>query len=111
MAIVLTDSGRAQAPDGTDQVMRTPWGDPDIQGLFTTDDELGVPFERPEQFGDRAVVSEQEFADRQKQSARQAEVDAEEFAVPRTPGDAVEMGPGLRRIGWSVAALHGARRW
>ena len=26
---------------------RTAWGDPDISGLFTTDDELGVPFERP----------------------------------------------------------------
>jgi hypothetical protein len=86
VTIALADSGAgAQAP-GSDQVMRTPWGDPDIQGLFTTDDELGVPFERPEQFGDRAVVSEEEFADRQKQSVRQAEVDAEEFVVPRTPG-------------------------
>ena len=86
LTIVLADSGaRAQAP-GSDQVMRTPWGDPDIQGLFTTDDELGVPFERPEQFGDRAVVSEEEFAERQKQSVRQAEVDAEEFVVPRTAG-------------------------
>ena len=36
---------RPQAP-----ALRTPWGDPDIQGIFTTDDELGVPFERPEQF-------------------------------------------------------------
>jgi hypothetical protein len=87
LAIVLAGSGtRAQTPGGADPVMRTPWGDPDIQGLFTTDDELGVPFERPEQFGDRAVVSEQEFADRQTQAARQAEVDAEEFVVPRTPG-------------------------
>src|SRR5499426_285881 len=65
---------------------RTPWGDPDIQGLFTTDDELGVPFERPEQFGDREVVSEQEFAQRQTQAVRQAETDAEEFVAPRTAG-------------------------
>jgi hypothetical protein len=87
VAIVLAGPGtRAQAPGGAEHVMRTPWGDPDIQGLFTTDDELGVPFERPEQFGDRAVISEQEFADRQTQAARQAEVDAEEFVVPRAPG-------------------------
>ena len=66
--------------------VRTPWGDPDIQGLFTTDDELGVPFERPEQFGNRAVVTEEEYAERQKQSVRQAETDAEEFVVPRTGG-------------------------
>jgi hypothetical protein len=45
-----------------------------------------VPFERPVEFGDRAVVSEEEFAARQKQSTRQAEVDAEEFVVPRTAG-------------------------
>jgi hypothetical protein len=63
---------------------RTPWGDPDIQGLFTTDDELGVPFERPEQFAGRDVVSDKEFADRQTQAARQAETDAEEFVAPRT---------------------------
>ena len=66
--------------------VRTPWGDPDIQGLFATDDELGVPFERPEQFGNRAVVTEEEYAERQKQSVRQAETDAEEFVVPRTGG-------------------------
>jgi hypothetical protein len=87
LALAIAGSGaRAQAPVGSDQVMRTPWGDPDIQGLFTTDDELGVPFERPEQFGDRAVVSEEEFVARQKQATRQAEVDAEEFVVPRTAG-------------------------
>ena len=64
--------------------LRTPWGDPDIQGLFTTDDELGVPFERPEQFAGRDVVSDKEFADRQAQAARQADADAEEFVAPRT---------------------------
>ncbi|HEY1304547.1 MAG TPA: hypothetical protein VGF24_13390 [Vicinamibacterales bacterium] len=66
--------------------MRTPWGDPDIQGIFTTDDELGVPFERPEQFAGRDVVTDKEFADRQTQAARQAEADAEEFVAPRTGG-------------------------
>jgi len=88
LGIVLPGSGaRAQAQrSGSEQTFRTPWGDPDIQGLFTTDDELGVPFERPEQFGDREVVSEQEFAQRQTQAVRQAETDAEEFVAPRTAG-------------------------
>src|SRR5262245_39095235 len=27
---------------------RTPWGDPDIQGIWSSDDEAGVPFERPD---------------------------------------------------------------
>src|SRR5262245_49386215 len=87
-AIVLPGSGaRAQGQGSAgSETLRTPWGDPDIQGLFTTDDELGVPFERPEQFGDLAAVSDEEFTQRQSQAARQAEVDAEEFVVPRTAG-------------------------
>ncbi len=28
---------------------RTPWGDPDYQGEWTTEGEYGVPFERPAQ--------------------------------------------------------------
>ena len=64
----------------------TPWGDPDIQGTFTTDDELGVPFERPAQFGTRTEVTDAEFADRQAQAARQSATDAEEFVAPRAGG-------------------------
>jgi hypothetical protein len=62
---------------------RTPWGDPDIQGLFTTDDELGVPFERPEAMGTRETVTDKEFADREAQAERQSATDAEEFVAPR----------------------------
>ena len=62
---------------------RMPWGDPDISGVFTTDDELGVPFERPVQFGDRQVVTVEEFNQRQAQSERQEEADREAFVVPR----------------------------
>jgi hypothetical protein len=72
---------QAQAPS-----FRTPWGDPDIQGIFTTDDELGVPFERPEQFAGREEVTDKEFADRQAQAQRQAETDAEETVAPRAGG-------------------------
>jgi len=67
------------------QAFRTPWGDPDIQGIFTTDDELGVPFERPQQFAGRDVVSDKEFEERRAQARQQAEVDAEEVVAPR-PG-------------------------
>ena len=28
-------------------VPRTPWGDPDLQGIWSSDEEAGVPFERP----------------------------------------------------------------
>ena len=65
---------------------RTPWGDPDISGIFTTDDELGVPFERPEQFAGRELVTDEEFTQRATQLQRQAEADNEEFVAPRAGG-------------------------
>jgi hypothetical protein len=72
-----------QAPARAPSSLRTAWGDPDISGLFTTDDELGVPFERPPQFGDRQFVTAEEFAQRQTQSERQEEADREQVVVPR----------------------------
>src|SRR5712691_10037183 len=81
-AVVVVVVTSAQAP-ATYKTPRLPWGDPDISGLFTTDDELGVPFERPAQFGDRQVVTAEEFAQRQTQSERQDEADRETFVAPR----------------------------
>ena len=43
---------------------RTPWGDPDLQGEWTTEGEYGVPFERPAQFGTRQFLTEAEYANR-----------------------------------------------
>src|SRR5262245_56361969 len=43
---------------------RTPWGDPDLQGTYTSDNSIGVPFERPQQFGTRAELTAEEYAQR-----------------------------------------------
>ncbi len=42
---------------------RTPWGDPDLQGVFTNNDESGIPLERPNQFEGKKLedVSESEL--------------------------------------------------
>src|ERR1700688_589288 len=45
---------------------KTPWGDPDLQGTWTSDDTLGVPMERPVSFGDRLYMTEGELKDREK---------------------------------------------
>jgi hypothetical protein len=58
---------------------RTPWGDPDLQGTFTDKDEQGIPLERPAEFGDRALVTEEEFAARQARVQQQLAADAAEF--------------------------------
>jgi hypothetical protein len=43
---------------------RTPWGDPDLQGEWTSEGEYGVPFERPPQFGTRQFLTDDEYATR-----------------------------------------------
>lgn len=43
---------------------RTPWGHPDLQGIWTTDDEVSVPVERSEDQGERLELSEEEIAAR-----------------------------------------------
>jgi len=40
---------------------RTPWGDPDLQGVWTSDSENGVPFERPDKFAGKATVEGEEL--------------------------------------------------
>jgi len=43
-------------------VPRTPWGDPDLQGYWPSREMLGVPLERPARLGDRATLTDEEFA-------------------------------------------------
>jgi hypothetical protein len=63
-------------------VPQTPWGDPDIQGLWPANDMQGTPYERPESFGTRATLNDAEFAAREEARARQARADGEVF-VPQ----------------------------
>ncbi len=46
------------------QAPRTSWGHPDLSGIWTTDDMLSVPRQRPEEFGDRDRLTPEEFAER-----------------------------------------------
>jgi hypothetical protein len=46
---------------------RTAWGDPDLQGLWTSDDMRGVPRERPDEFGARPFLTDEEFLKRIEQ--------------------------------------------
>src|SRR6185436_15166177 len=60
---------------------RTPWGDPDLQGTWSSEAELSVPFERAAQYGDRRFLTDAEFAQHQKQTATQLQSDSSEFDV------------------------------
>jgi hypothetical protein len=43
---------------------RTSWGDPDLEGEWTSEGEWGVPFERPAELGTRRFLTDEEYAQR-----------------------------------------------
>jgi len=51
---------------------RTPWGDPDLQGLWPSTDMQGTPYERPPELAGRTELTDKEYADRL--AAAQAQV-------------------------------------
>jgi hypothetical protein len=53
----------------------TSWGDPDLQGEWTSEGEFGVPFERPPQFGTRQFLTDEEYATRLEGVRRRDERD------------------------------------
>ena len=79
LLIVGTTVGFAQAPNIRYSPPRTPWGDPDLQGLWPGTEMVGVPLQRPREFGTRNVLSEAEFQARVEQAKRQQEVDTADF--------------------------------
>jgi hypothetical protein len=64
--LVVTAFGGAPV---TYKAPRTPWGDPDLQGVWASDDMAGIPMSRPQQYGDRLYLTEQEWEARKKQIA------------------------------------------
>jgi hypothetical protein len=60
----LTRPAAAQTRREATWSARTPWGDPELQGEWTSEGEYGVPFERPPQFGTRQFLTDAEYASR-----------------------------------------------
>ncbi len=66
-ALVVTAFG-GEKPDF--KMPRTPWGDPDLQGVWSSDDMSNIPMSRPQQFGDRLYLDDKEYAERRAQVER-----------------------------------------
>ncbi len=66
---------------------RTAWGDPDLQGTWTSDGAVRVPFERPRAFGTRRFLTDEEFAAREDRVRRQAQAVSPQG--PEDPEDAI----------------------
>ena len=54
---------------------RTPWGHPDIEGTWTTDDMRGVQMSRAPQYGTRQYLTDEEFTTRAKQRQNARAID------------------------------------
>lgn len=66
LALSLAAAAALYAQQSKFHVAKTPWGDPDLQGVWTSDDLHDVPLERPAEFGTRRFLTEQEMAERAK---------------------------------------------
>ncbi len=54
---------------------KTSWGEPDLQGIWPLNHLIATPFQRPEKYGDRRLMTDEEFAAAQKNAqARNQEV-------------------------------------
>ena len=57
VAVPVQTQGQKKAPAGA----KTPWGDPDLQGVWTSDSNSTVPFERPDAFAGKEVLDGREL--------------------------------------------------
>ena len=94
--IVVSGQTPARTPKRPDTAKswnapRTPWGDPDLQGTWSTDDMRSVPMQRPEQFAGRAELNDEEFAQRAASQAK-----AKQQEANRSTGTAFGFDVGFR---------------
>lgn len=75
-------TGQTKAPARPWTAPKTPWGDPDIQGLWPGNDMVGTPLERDRALGTRAFLTDEEFAKRVAFSEEQKEIDTAETVNP-----------------------------
>ena len=61
-AFVLAAAGAAAQDPGRADLPRTPWGDPDLQGVWNNN--TVVPLERPEALADKERLTDEEVAER-----------------------------------------------
>ena len=75
-------------------IPRTPWGDPDLQGVWPGTNMMGVPQQRPADLGNREALTDEEFAERLEQIRRQEQAQSEAFVAPRDAGGRGGQGTG-----------------
>src|SRR5438128_3831220 len=88
--IGISLTGAAQQPAANKTVAskpawtppKTPWGEPDLQGIWPLNHLISTPFQRQEKYGDRRFMTDEEFAAAQK-SAEARNTRFESGAIPQ----------------------------
>ena len=91
-AVVSTQGQPASGAQAPYSPPKTPWGDPDLQGIWPGTDSVGVPFERPEKFGTRLYLTDAELKEREQQAEKQQELDVLDFDLQKPPAEIVALG-------------------
>jgi len=88
---------------------RTPWGDPDLQGVWPSIDVVRVPLERPRQYGTRVMMSPEEQQVLEQREQDQIERTARQGAGGQigSPGHWVEWGRSQRQTSLLVDPADG----
>jgi hypothetical protein len=65
----------------------TPWGEPDLRGIWPLSHLISTPFQRPERFGNRLMLTDEEFAAAQR-SAQDRNTRFQSGAIPQADAGA-----------------------
>jgi len=71
---------------------RTPWGDPDLEGIWPSTHMVEVPLERPERFGTRLMLTDAEFKELQQTISRQRALAVQDFDVTNPAPELLALG-------------------
>jgi hypothetical protein len=109
LALAFTLFGCAQQGDeATWEHPRTPWGEPDLRGIWPIGHLTGTPLQRPEEMGERRYLTDEEVAARETQyDARQGAYDEEIESNKMGMGHWVEWGQINRLTSLIVDPLNG----
>ena len=90
---------------------KTPWGEPDLQGIWPINHLIAVPLERPKQYGDRLYLTDEEFARAQASlEARNKRLSPEPIPTGRHPADGdAAIVPDRRSAGRPIPRTHRLR--
>jgi len=82
MAAVITVT--SVAGQGSYKVPKTPWGEPDLQGIYNGNDLQGVPMQRAETVGTRIELNDDEYRQRIAQRDNLLASDNDDFSIEDT---------------------------